>query len=335
MSAYQPGAQDCFHSAIAHPVTRKWQQENTSIEKHQLIYPLFIVIGKGVTQPIGSMPGINRYSVDTMIEHLKPLVALGLESVMLFGVVEEDLKDETGFFATSPNSPVIKAIKAIRKEFPTVLICADVCLCAYTTHHHCGILNDEGNISNSPSIARLAMMAVALGAAGCQVVAPSDMMDGRVGAIKQAIKEANLPHEVSVMSYSAKFASAYYGPFRDAAASGVQGGDRKCYQLPPAARGLAIRAIERDLREGADFIMVKPCTAYMDIVREAKERSHVPVCVYHVSGEFAMLHHAANAGVLSLRDGVMETFRCLRRAGADIIITYFTPQVLEWLSEKQ
>jgi len=264
-------------------------------------------------------------------EHLAPLVALGLRSVMLFGVVSEEKKDNTGSFATHPDSPVLLAIPTIREKFPSLLVCVDVCLCGYTSHHHCGVLHPNGNIANDESAARLAEIAVAFAKAGCHVVAPSDMMDGRVKHIKQALHDAALPYEVSVMSYSAKFASTFYGPFRDAAASGVIGGDRKCYQLPPGARGLAIRAIERDLDEGADMVMVKPASPYLDIIAEAKRIARVPVVCYHVSGEYAMMIHAANAGTFVLRDAVMEQFQGLRRAGADVIITYFTPQLLEWL----
>eukprot|EP00008_Paramoeba_atlantica_P010997 CAMPEP_0201490446 /NCGR_PEP_ID=MMETSP0151_2-20130828/26558_1 /ASSEMBLY_ACC=CAM_ASM_000257 /TAXON_ID=200890 /ORGANISM="Paramoeba atlantica, Strain 621/1 / CCAP 1560/9" /LENGTH=329 /DNA_ID=CAMNT_0047876413 /DNA_START=1 /DNA_END=990 /DNA_ORIENTATION=- len=320
-----------FHSGIAHPVTRQWQ-ENISIEAHQLIYPIFVCEGEGVTQPIESMPDVFRYSVDLVAEHLRPLIPIGLKSVMLFGVLSEDKKDGIGSFATHPDSPVIRCIPKLRAEFPNLLICADVCLCGYTDHHHCGILNEGGNIDNDKSIRRLADIATEFAKVGCQVIAPSDMMDGRVGEIKRALVEKNL-NQVAVMSYSAKFASSFYGPFRDAASSGVSGGDRKCYQLPPGARGLAIRALERDLEEGADMVMVKPASPYMDIIREAKQISNVPVACYHVSGEYAMLIHSARAGVFSLKDGVMEQFLSLRRAGADIIITYFTPQVLKWLQE--
>jgi porphobilinogen synthase len=207
-----------------------------------------------------------------------------------------------------------------------------VCLCAYTDHGHCGIVHADGSINNAASIERLADVAVAYAAAGCHVVAPSDMMDGRVGAIKRKLLAAGHAH-TALMSYAAKFASCFYGPFRDAAKSGMAFGDRSGYQLPAGAAGLARRAVARDVDEGADFVMVKPGMPYLDILRETKDAVSVPVAVYQVSGEFAMLHHAAAAGALDLRRAVLESITAFRRAGADVVITYFAPQIIAWERE--
>ncbi|CAF93563.1 unnamed protein product, partial [Tetraodon nigroviridis] len=236
--------------------------------------------------------------------------------------------------ADTDDTPAVLAVKKIRSLFPELLVACDVCLCPYTSHGHCGILNDDGTLNNDASCLRLAEVAVSYAKAGCHIIAPSDMMDGRVSAIKQGLLSNGFAHQVSVLSYSAKFASCYYGPFRDAAQSKPAFGDRRCYQLPPGAGGLAIRAVERDVREGADMLMVKPGLPYLDIVRAVKDKfpSH-PLAVYNVSGEFAMMWHGAQAGAFDLRAAVMEAMTAFRRAGADIIITYYTPQLLSWLKE--
>jgi len=231
------------------------------------------------------------------------------------------------------DSPVPQAIKLLRKSFPTLLVIADVCLCGYTDHGHCGILTSDGFIDNSKSILRLAEVATSYARAGAHVVAPSDMMDGRVGAIKKMLLENGYGGKVAVMSYSAKYASCFYGPFREAAHSAPAFGDRKRYQLPPTSKGLAIRAVQRDEEEGADFVMIKPAGPYLDIIRQIKDTVNIPVACYHVSGEYAMLWHAAANGAFDLKTAVLETLSGMRRAGADIIITYFTPRMLEWLSD--
>jgi len=256
-----------------------------------------------------------------------------LRSVLVFGVLTqpESPKDEIGSFATSEKSPAIRAIQTLRKCFPDLLVAADVCLCAYTNHGHCGILESDGTINNQDSIKQIGQVALAYAKAGAQVVAPSDMMDGRVKAIKDALYANGLGGKVAVMSYSSKFASCFYGPFRDAAQSAPSFGDRKAYQLPPPGRDLAIRAALRDVEEGADFVMVKPAGPYLDILRDVKNAVKVPIACYHVSGEYAMLWHAASAGAFDLKTAVFETLKGMRRAGADIIISYFVPKLLDWI----
>ncbi|XP_059162610.1 delta-aminolevulinic acid dehydratase-like [Physella acuta] len=321
-----------LHSGYHHPTLRAWQSQGTTICPDNLMYPLFIVDDPDAVQDIKSMPDQHRYGVNRLREAVGPLVEKGLKAVLLFGVPENLEKDEKGSAADAPDTPVILAIKALRQDFPSLLIACDVCLCPYTSHGHCGYLRPDGTIDNEPSIERLAEIAVAYAKAGCHIIAPSDMMDGRIGAIKKALFNSGIGHKVSVMSYSAKFASSFYGPFRDAAKSAPSFGDRKCYQLPHGSIGLAERAADRDVAEGADFLMVKPGLAYLDVVRLLKQKypTH-PMAIYHVSGEYAMLYHAAKAGAFDLRAAVMETLQCMRRAGVDILITYFTPHVLEWL----
>ncbi|RKP25849.1 delta-aminolevulinic acid dehydratase-like protein [Syncephalis pseudoplumigaleata] len=314
-----------LHSSFHHPVLRAWQRCANTITKESLVYPIFVVATPGVKRAIGSLPNQYHWSVDRLPELLDPLVAKGLRAVILFG-------DETGSIADSDAGPVVPAIRLIRERYPDVLVCCDVCLCAYTTHGHCGIQNEEGALNNEASIRRLGEVAANYARAGCQVIAPSDMMDGRIGAIKQALRESAQDHRACVMSYSAKFASAFYGPFRDAANSSPSKGDRRCYQLPAGARGLAKRAIERDVAEGADMLMVKPGTPYLDIVRDCKElHPELPIAVYQVSGEYAMLYHAASHGVFDLRTALLETMEGFARAGASIILTYYTPELLDWL----
>eukprot|EP01132_Coremiostelium_polycephalum_P005854 gene5854-7283_t len=321
-----------LHSGYAHPITRSWQGDNV-ILKSQLIYPIFVSDLENTKTEIKSLPGQYQISVDLVVEFLKPLVEKGLKSIILFGVILlPNQKDETASSATDPErSPVIRAIKLIKKEFPNLLIATDVCLCAYTSHGHCGLLDSENLIDNSSSIKRLGEVALSFAKAGAHIVAPSDMMDCRVSEIKKALFENGLGSKVSVMAYSSKFASSFYGPFRDAASSGAKFGDRSAYQLPPASRSLGLRAALRDEQEGADFVMIKPAGPYMDIIREVKDNVKVPVCCYQVSGEFAMLYHAAAAGGIDLKSGVMESLLGLKRSGCDIFITYFTPQLLEWL----
>ncbi|XP_028664584.1 delta-aminolevulinic acid dehydratase [Erpetoichthys calabaricus] len=327
-------AASVLHSGYFHPTLRAWQTCNTSFSPDSLIYPIFITdIADGV-EPIASLPGQARYGVNKLEGMVQPLVDKGLKCVLLFGVPSQMTKDDHGSAANSENTPVIQAIKKLRSSFPQLLIACDLCLCPYTSHGHCGILRDDGTLDNDASCLRLAEVALSYAEAGCHIIAPSDMMDGRVGAIKQALLSNNLGNKVSVMSYSAKFASCFYGPFRDAAQSKPAFGDRRCYQLPPGARGLAIRAVDRDVQEGADMLMVKPGMPYLDIIREVKDKHPThPLAVYHVSGEFAMLWHGAQAGAFDLRTAVMEALTAFRRAGADIIITYYVPQLLDWLKD--
>ncbi|XP_042769169.1 delta-aminolevulinic acid dehydratase isoform X2 [Panthera leo] len=310
--------QSVLHSGYFHPLLRAWQTATATLSASNLIYPIFVT-----------------YGVNRLEEMLKPLVEEGLRCVLVFGVPSRVPKDERGSAADSEDSPAVEAIRLLRKTFPSLLVACDVCLCPYTSHGHCGLLGKNGTFQAEESRQRLAEVALAYAKAGCQVVAPSDMMDGRVEAIKEALMAHGLGNRVSVMSYSAKFASCFYGPFRDAAQSSPAFGDRRCYQLPPGARGLALRAVARDVREGADMLMVKPGMPYLDIVREVKDKHpELPLAVYHVSGEFAMLWHGARAGAFDLKAAVLEAMTAFRRAGADIIITYYTPQLLQWLKEE-
>lgn len=303
------------------------------------MYPIFVTDANDKKTEISSMPGQYRWSVDRLEELLEPLVEDGLRSIILFGVVEEESrKCDVGAFADTESSPVPRAIRSIREKFPDLYVACDVCLCGYTHHGHCGVLHSSGAINNTASINRLADISRAYAEAGAHMIAPSDMMDGRVGAIKAALAAPDAAGRdfggsVSVMSYAVKYQSCYYGPFREAASSGAKFGDRSRYQLAVGARGLGLRALQRDLDEGADVVMVKPGGPFLDIVRDVRNNTHVPVAVYQVSGEYAMLYHAAQAGALNLDEAVMESLVGMRRAGADLLLTYYTPHVLQWLKE--
>lgn len=324
-----------LHSGYQHPTIRRWQAANTTITSENLIYPLFISDDSSALEAITSLPGQSRMGVDNLEKVVRPLVEKGLKSVLVFGVISKLVKDERGSTADSDDTPTILAVKKLREKFPSLVICCDVCLCPFTNHGHCGILNSDGSLDNAASIKRLAEVAVAYAKAGCHVVAPSDMMDNRIAAIKVALRDHGLGSKVAVMSYSAKFASSFYGPFRDAAKSAPSFGDRRCYQLPAGAKGLAARAVERDMAEGADILMVKPGMPYLDIVRQTKDKfPDVPLAIYQVSGEYAMLYHGSVAGAFDLKTIVMESLEGMRRAGADIIITYYVPQLLDWMREQ-
>jgi len=323
-----------LHSGYANSTLRAWQTTDTTIGPDNLMYPLFIVDDPDAEQPIAAMPGVSRFGVNRLEEHLVPLVANGLSSVLLFGVPFDLPKDGRGSCADEPTTPVILAIKKIKKLFPSLVIACDVCICPYTDHGHCGILREDGTLDNKASVQRLAEQALAYAKAGAQIVAPSDMMDGRVGAIKEALNSNDLGSKVSVLSYAVKFASCFYGPFRDAAKSAPAFGDRRAYQLPAGSNGLAMRAAERDVVEGADFLMVKPGLAYLDLCRKTKDRfPNHPLFIYQVSGEYAMMYHGAQAGAFNLDAMIMETLVCMRRAGVDVVITYFTPRILQLLNK--
>ncbi|EER37706.1 delta-aminolevulinic acid dehydratase [Histoplasma capsulatum var. duboisii H88] len=322
-----------LHAGYSHPLNRTWQAER-QLTKSMLIYPLFITDNPDEETPIPSLPNQHRRGVNRLIPFLTPLVQKGLRSVIVFGVpLAPSTKDALGTSADDPGGPVIQAIRLIRSHFPDIYIVADVCLCEYTSHGHCGILRDDGTLNNALSIDRISDVALAYAEAGAHCVAPSDMNDGRVRAIKLKLIEAGIAHRVLLMSYSAKFSGCLYGPFREAAGSCPSFGDRKCYQLPPGGRGLARRAIQRDIAEGADIIMVKPASSYLDIIRDAKELGKdMPVAAYQVSGEYAMIHAAAKAGVFDLKSMAMESTEGILRAGAGIVISYFVPEFLDWLS---
>ncbi|KKA30928.1 hypothetical protein TD95_004641 [Thielaviopsis punctulata] len=321
-----------LHGGYFHPLARSWQAEH-QLTKEMLIYPIFVSDNDDEETSIPSLPNQKRYGVNRLMAFLEPLVHKGLKSVILFGVpMKPGSKDALGTAADDPEGPVIRAIRLIRQFFPHLYICADVCLCEYTSHGHCGILRDDGSLNNELSVHRISDVAVAYAMAGAHCVAPSDMNDGRIKAIKLKLIEQGISHKVTLMSYAAKFAGALYGPFRDAAGSCPSFGDRRCYQLPSGGRGLARRAIVRDINEGADIIMVKPAGQYLDIIRDAKDlASDMPVAAYQVSGEFAMIHAGAKAGVFDLKAMVFESTESILRAGATIVISYFVPELLEWL----
>jgi porphobilinogen synthase len=298
-----------------------------------LVYPIFISDLDDEETLIPSLPNQHRRGINKLVPFLEPLVQKGLASVILFGVpLKPGCKDALGTAADDPDGPVIKGIRLLRQRFPHLFICADVCLCEYTSHGHCGILRDDGSLNNQLSVDRISDVAMAYARAGAHCVAPSDMNDGRIRAIKLKLIDEGIAHKVVLMSYSAKFSGCLYGPFRDAAASAPSFGDRRCYQLPPGGRGLARRAIVRDIGEGADIIMVKPASQYLDIISDAKEiGKDMPVAAYQVSGEFAMIHAAAKAGVFDLKTMALESTEGILRAGATIVLSYFTPEFLDWL----
>uniref|UniRef100_A0A1A9WCZ5 Delta-aminolevulinic acid dehydratase n=1 Tax=Glossina brevipalpis TaxID=37001 RepID=A0A1A9WCZ5_9MUSC len=322
-----------LHSGLHHPTLRLVQESGCEIMPHNLMYPLFLINDDEAKQPIDSMPEQFRFGAKRLHEHLEPLIEKGLKSVILFGVIDNAMKDENATHADSAENPVIKILPRLRKSFPKLLIACDVCLCPYTSHGHCGILNDENVIQNSASIKRIAEVAVAYGKAGAHIVAPSDMMDNRIKAIKEGLIAAHIENIVSVLSYSAKFASNFYGPFRDAARSTPAFKDRRTYQLPTGSEGLAARAVQRDVIEGADMLMVKPGMPYLDIVRQTKDQyPQYPLYVYQVSGEYAMLYHGARQGAFDLNEVLIESMKGFRRAGADCVITYFAPRLLDLIT---
>lgn len=292
----------------------------TVVLPQNLIYPLFIVSGSGVEEPLVSMPGISRYSADCLPGVAREVYELGISGVLLFGI--PDYKDHMGSSAYDPNGPVQQAIKVIKDTTPELMVITDVCMCEYTSHGHCGFLTDDGRVDNDRSLQMLAKEALSHAKAGCDMVAPSDMMDGRIAYLRQALDQegfANLP----IMSYAAKYASAFYGPFREAAESTPQSGDRKSYQMDPPNVREALREVELDIAEGADLVMVKPAMAYMDVIRAVRERFDVPLAAYNVSGEYSMIKAAAERGWIDEERVVREVLTGIKRAGADLIITYF------------
>lgn len=303
----------------------------TQLDVSDLIYPLFIVPGEGVKEEISSLPGQYHLSVDQAVELAKECYALGIRGVEVFGL--PTYKDPEGSAAWDMEQPVQQAVMAIRKAVPDLLVITDVCLCQYTSTGHCGCIEDH-EILNDETLPLLVKVAVSHAKAGAHMVAPSDMMDGRVGAIREGLDAAGFTN-VSIMSYAAKYASAYYGPFRDAVHSAPQFGDRKSYQMDPANRMEAMREIELDIAEGADIIMIKPALSYLDIVREARDQFNYPLAVYNVSGEYAMIKAAGAAGLVDEKRLTLETLLSMKRAGAKIIITYHAMDVARWLKERK
>jgi porphobilinogen synthase len=299
----------------------------TRLSADDLVYPLFVCPGSGVKRPIEAMSGCFHLSADLVGAEASEVASLGIPAVLLFGLPER--KDATGSEAWSPDSAVAVAIKQIKQAAPQLLIITDVCLCAYTDHGHCGVIND-GKIDNDATCELLAKMAVAHARAGADIIAPSDMMDGRVGVIREALDSAGFV-ETAIMAYSAKYASAFYGPFRDAAESSPAFGDRRTYQMDFGDPRQAMREIDLDIEEGADMVMVKPALPYLDIICRAKQRFDVPIAAYNVSGEFMCINAAAEAGYLDGAGAMLEALLSIKRAGADIIITYFAKAAAELL----
>ena len=316
------------------PALRRWVAE-TRLSRHSLVQPLFVCEGSNVERPIASMPGQSQLSFDRAAERAKRIFDAGVPAVLLFGIPGE--KDATGSGADDPEGVVPEAIRAIRQATPEMIIIGDVCLCEYTDHGHCGILTElnisgERTVDNDATLERLASEAIVLADAGCDVVAPSAMADGQVEVIRDALDEAS--HEsIAILSYAAKYASSFYGPFRDAAESVPQFGDRRSYQMDPPNIREAMREVELDLEEGADMIMVKPGLPYLDIVSMVSGEYDVPVAAYHVSGEYAMIQAAAEKGWIDGDAALFESMQCLHRAGADILITYGAEKVAELLEK--
>jgi porphobilinogen synthase len=301
----------------------------TTLTIDDLIYPLFVRSGKGVRNPITSMPGCYQFSIDELIKDAKEVDKLGIPGVILFGI--PDRKDEVGSEAYAEDGIVQTAVKALKDAVPDLIIITDVCLCEYTSHGHCGLVKD-GVILNDPTLELLARQALSHVRAGANMVAPSDMMDGRVKAIRDTLDKEDYPH-IPIMAYSAKYASTFYGPFREAAESPPQFGDRKTYQMDPANADEALREIALDLEEGADIVMVKPALSYLDVIYRVKEQFGVPVAAYNVSGEYAMVKGAAQLGWID-GEGVMEeVLFSIKRAGADIILTYFAKEMAKHLAQ--
>jgi porphobilinogen synthase len=301
----------------------------TRLSTSGLVYPMFACPGTKVRTEVSSMPGIFQQSVDQVVEECREVAELGIPAVILFGL--PDKKDEVGSEASDPNGAVQRAIEAIRKAKLDLLVITDVCLCEYTSHGHCGVI-EKGDVANDPSVERLAAAALSHARAGADIVAPSDMMDGRVGAIRQKL-DANGFEDVAILSYAAKYCSGFYGPFREAAQSAPQFGDRRSYQMDPANAREALREVVLDLEEGADMIMVKPALPYLDIIQRVRERFDVPVAAYNVSGEYAMVKAAARNGWIDEQRVVLEILTGIQRAGAEIVLTYHAKDVARWLKQ--
>jgi porphobilinogen synthase len=301
----------------------------TELSASHLVYPMFVELGTDSRTPISSMPGIDRMSIAQAVDEAGQAHSLGIPAVLLFGIPAE--KDEQGSGAYDREGVVQLAVRAIKDAHPDLVVITDVCMCEYTSHGHCGVIRPDGVVDNDMTLELLARTAISHADAGADAVAPSDMMDGRVGALRAQL-DAEGHSETPIIAYSAKFASAYYGPFREAAGSTPAFGDRRSYQMDPANGQEAVREAKLDMEEGADIVMVKPALAYLDVIRRVKDETGMPVAAYNVSGEYAMIKAAAQAGYLEERAIVLETLTGIRRAGADIVITYHAKDVAEWLS---
>jgi len=297
----------------------------THLTKNDFIFPLFVAEGANVKREIGSMPNIFQLSIDNVARECEELLSIGVNAVLLFGI--PDFKDEIGSSGYAANGIVQKATREIKKNFPEMLVITDVCLCEYTSHGHCGVIENE-YVKNDETLELLARQALTHTDSGADIIAPSDMMDGRVAAIRRILDENNFT-ETPIMAYSAKYSSAFYGPFREAAESAPKFGDRKSYQMDYANAGEAMREIALDIQEGADIVMVKPALAYLDIIRRAKENFNLPIAAYNVSGEYSMIKAAAENGWIDGEKVMMETLTAIKRAGADLIITYFAKEAIK------
>jgi porphobilinogen synthase len=307
---------------------RRLAQE-TRVRPDNLILPAFVLPGKGREEPVRSMPGVSRLSVDLLVERTE---GLRVGALLLFGVPDSEDKNETGSAALRDDGTVPSAVRALKSVRPELTLITDVCLCAHTDHGHCGLLTKSGEVDNDGTLRALGRLAAVHAAAGADMVAPSAMMDGQVRALRESLHKSGKA-ETALMAYAAKFASSFYGPFRDAAQSAPGFGDRKAYQLPPANRREAVRDALLDEAEGADWLMVKPAMAYLDVLAELRSATRLPLAAYQVSGEYAMLKHAASAGAFSERDAVLESILCIKRAGADAIVTYYAEEVCKWLAD--
>jgi porphobilinogen synthase len=294
----------------------------TTLTPADLIYPMFVCPGDNVCQGIGSMPGVNRYSIDALVQECRKVADLGIPGVILFGIPEK--KDALGTEGYSPKGIIPRAVRAVKKALPNLIVMCDVCLCEYTSHGHCGIL-EKGQVHNDATLELLARASVVYAQAGADIVAPSDMMDGRVYAIREGLDEAGLD-DTPILSYAAKYASAFYGPFREAADSTPQSGDRKGYQMDPPNFREALREVAMDVEEGADMIMVKPALPYLDVLSAVRQEFDLPLSAYQVSGEYAMIKAAGQMGWVDEQKVMMESLICIKRAGADFIFTYFAKE---------
>jgi porphobilinogen synthase len=301
----------------------------THLRPEDFIYPMFAAPGKGVRQEVPSMPGVYRLSMDRLVPEAQAAAALGVPAVLLFGLPQK--KDETGSEAASPRGAVQQAVRQLKKQLPELMVITDVCLCGYTSHGHCGLL-DKGEVDNDASLEVLAEVALSHAEAGADIVAPSDMMDGRVGAIREALDERGF-EMVAILSYAVKYASAFYGPFREAAESAPAFGDRRAYQMDPANAREALREAALDVEEGADILMVKPALPYLDVISQLAGEFDLPIAAYQVSGEYAMIKAAAQKGWLDETAVMLESLLAIKRAGADLILTYFAKEAAALLGK--
>ena len=312
------------------PILRDMVRE-TELSKNDFIYPLFVVPGKGVKNPVKSMPGVFQLSVDELVKECKEIESLGIPAVILFGIPEH--KDEKGSEAYDPNGIIQKSVRAIKSEVKNLLVITDVCLCEYTSHGHCGLLNGE-EILNDETVDLLVKESLSHVEAGADIVAPSDMMDGRIAAIRKALDDKGFT-KTPIISYAAKYSSGYYGPFRDAADSAPAFGDRRSHQMDIANSLEALREVEEDIEEGADIVMVKPAGPYLDIIRQVKDKFGMPTAAYQVSGEYAMIKAAAQNGWIDEERVMLESLTAIKRAGADMFLTYFAKDAARWLDKNK